>query len=121
MKKRILYWGLMVALTLLLAGPQAMAKDKDKKGDAGTPPGWEKGEKKGWEGDAPPKHDKEATEAISEEAEEKAEELDKETKEKPKKAKKKSKKSKERTEEEGEDAKKSIEKEREKTEESEKE
>jgi len=89
MKKRIWYWVLMIALTLLLAGPQAMANDKDKKGDAGTPPGWEKGEKKGWEGDAPPKHDKEATEAISEEAEEKVEELDKETKKKAKKAKKK--------------------------------
>ena len=89
MKKRILYWVLMVALTLLFAGPQAMAKDKAKKGDAGTPPGWEKGEKKGWESDAPPKHDKEATEAINEEAEEEAEKLDKGTKEKAKKSKEK--------------------------------
>ena len=95
MKKRIFYWVLMLALTLLLAGPQAMAKDKAKKGDAGTPPGWEKGEKKGWESDVPPKHDKEATEAISEEAEEKAAEQDKETKEKTKKAKKKAEESEE--------------------------
>lgn len=104
MKKRILYWALMVALTLLLAGPQAMAKGKGQKGNAGTPSGWEKGEKKGWESDAPPKHDKEATEGISEKAEEKT---------------KKAKESKERTRKEGEDAKKSMEKERERARESE--
>jgi len=97
MEKRIFYWVLMIALTLLLAGPQVMAKDKGKKGDSGAPAGWEKGKKKGWEGDAPPKHDKEATEAISEETQEEAEELDKETKEKAKKDKKKAKKSKKRT------------------------
>ena len=102
MKKRILYWVLMVALTLLLASPQAMAKGKGKKGDAGTPAGWEKGEKKGWEGDAPPRHDKEATEAISEKTEEKT---------------KKAKEAKERTRKEGEGAKKSMENEREKAEE----
>ena len=100
MKKRFFYWVLMIALTLLFASPQAMAKGNGKKGDAGTPAGWEKGEKKSWEGDAPPKHDMEATEAISEEAEEEAEELDKETKGKAKKAKKKAKKSKKRTEKE---------------------
>ena len=121
MKKRFLYWVLMVALTLLFASPQAMAEGKGKKGDSGTPPGWEQGEKKNWAGDAPPKHVKEATEDISEEAEKKAEKLDKETKEKAKKAKKKAKKSKEKTEEEGEDAKKPTEKEREKVEESEEE
>jgi len=91
MKKRILYWVLMVSLTLLLTAPQAMAKDKAKKGDAGTPSGWEKGKKTGWDGDVPPKHDKEATEAVSEEAMEEGEALDKETKEKTKKAKKKAK------------------------------
>jgi hypothetical protein len=114
MKKRIYCCILTVALALLFASPQAMAEGKGKKGAAGTPAGWEKGKKKGWEGDAPPKHDKEATEAISEKAEEEAAELDKETKEK---AKNKSKKSKERTEKEDEDAKKSIEKDQEKTEE----
>jgi hypothetical protein len=125
MKKRILYWVLMATLTLLLAGPQAMAQGKDKKGDAGTPSGWEKGEKKGWEGDVPPKHDKKATEAITEEAAGEAEALDKEAKGKAKKAKKegkkKGKKSKERAEEEGKDAEKSVEKEREKATETEEE
>jgi len=100
MKRRIFYWVLMVALALLFSSPQAMAEGKGKKGETGTPSGWEKGKKKGWEGDVPPKNDKEATEAISEEAGEEAEELDKETKEKAKKAKKKTKKSKDKTEEE---------------------
>jgi len=66
MKKRILYWALLAALILFMAGPQAMAESKGKKGDAGAPAGWEKGEKKGWKGDAPPAHEKVATEAVSE-------------------------------------------------------
>jgi len=99
MKKRFFYWVLMAVLTLLLAGPQAMAKDKDKKGASETPPGWEKGAKKGWESDVPPKHDdKEAKEAISGETaagEEIAEEAGKKTE----KAKKESKKAKEKARE----------------------
>ena len=106
MRKRIFYWALMVALALLFASPQAMAKGKGKKGDKTTPAGWEKGRKKGWDSDVPPRPDKEATEG-----------LEKKKKEKYKKSKKKAKESKEKAEEEGEDAKKLMEQEREKAEE----
>ncbi|MBW2143361.1 MAG: hypothetical protein JRG75_03060 [Deltaproteobacteria bacterium] len=98
MKKRFFYWVLMAALTLLLAGPQAMAKDKDKKGASETPPGWEKGAKKGWESDVPPRHDKEAKEAISKETavvEETVEDAGKQTEKAKKELKKAEKKAKE--------------------------
>jgi len=106
MKNRIFYWVLMIALTLLFASPQAIAKSKGKKGDTSTPAGWEKGKKKGWDSDVPPRHDKEA-----------AEELEKKKKEKSKKTKKKAEESKQGAEEEGEDAKELMEREREKAEE----
>ena len=51
MKKARITWCLMLALALLLSGtPGALAKGK---GDGG-PGGFDKGEKKGWEGDRPP-------------------------------------------------------------------
>ncbi len=44
----------LATLSLLLTATAALpAKGKDKGGE-GTPPGWEKGEKKGWKGDLPP-------------------------------------------------------------------
>ena len=71
MKKRYFCWLLMIALTLLFAGPQAIAKDKVKKGYKDSPAGWEKGKKKGWEGDAPPRHDKEASKELDKKKKEK--------------------------------------------------
>ena len=106
MKKRIFLWVLMAGLTLLLASPQAIAKGKGKKGEPGTPAGWEKGKKKGWDSNVPPRPDKEAGEA-----------LEKKTKEKSKKAKEKAKESKEKAKDAGDDTRELMEKEREKAEE----
>lgn len=68
MKKRLLYWFVMAVLSLVLAGPQAMAMDKAEKAAAETHAGCEKGLKKGAEGVVSPKQVKEGTAAASDQA-----------------------------------------------------
>ena len=37
-----------------ICGSPVLAADKDKGKNSSTPPGWQQGEKAGWEGDTPP-------------------------------------------------------------------
>ncbi len=53
MYKAMRCWVFVAIASLLLAGSLALAQGKGK-GRGGKPPGWEKGEKKGWQGDLPP-------------------------------------------------------------------
>ncbi len=53
MGKLMRSWVFVAIATVLLAGSLAFAQGKAK-GRGGTPPGWEKGEKKGWRGSVPP-------------------------------------------------------------------
>jgi len=53
MYKAIRCWVFVVIASILLTGSLTMAEDKTK-GGGDKLPGWEKREKKGWEGDVPP-------------------------------------------------------------------
>lgn len=52
MRKAIRCWVFVVITSVLLGGPLAIA-ESEVKGESDKPPGWEKGEKKGWKGDVP--------------------------------------------------------------------
>ncbi|MBW1766722.1 MAG: hypothetical protein JRJ65_06675 [Deltaproteobacteria bacterium] len=54
MKMRIMLWFFTMFLSLFLIGSMSIAKEKGK----GRPSGWDKGEKKGWQGDVPPGQEK---------------------------------------------------------------
>ncbi|MBW2169437.1 MAG: hypothetical protein JRG69_09310 [Deltaproteobacteria bacterium] len=54
MKRTILLWVFMTALALFLTTSPVLAKGKGKE----RPPGWDKGEKKGWQSDVPPGQEK---------------------------------------------------------------
>ena len=79
MKRSIAWWVCVGLLSMFLIGSTAFAKGKGK----GRPPGWDKGEKKGWQSDVPPGQMK------KEEAQEGSEEGKKEKKKKDKKEKNK--------------------------------
>jgi hypothetical protein len=49
---------IIVFLSLILAFPMAFAKDKGKRQRNDRPPGWEEGEKKSWDSDAPPRQER---------------------------------------------------------------
>ncbi len=53
MYKAMRCWVFVAIASLFLAGSLALAQGKGK-GRGGNPPGWEKGEKKGWQSDVPP-------------------------------------------------------------------
>ena len=79
MKRTIIFWVSVMFLSWFLIGSPAFAQKKDKE----RPPGWDKGEKKGWQSDVPPGQEKKQD--ISEEEGK----IKKEKKEKKKKAKEK--------------------------------
>lgn len=54
MKKECICWMAVVCLSLLLTGLPALAKGKGKGQGIKRPPGWEEGEKRGWQSDVPP-------------------------------------------------------------------
>ena len=74
---------MILAVTLAAQAPAAFAK-KD-----GDPPGWMKGEKKGWQGESmPPGLSKKDTQQAEKEARKKAKEAEREAKKKAKEAEK---------------------------------
>ena len=84
MKKGIL----IVLLTIFFLSPQASARDKNKGRDKEAPPGWSKGEKKGWNTDVLPGLEKKGLSApqdLSEDGQGKEEEMTKKKKWKKKK------------------------------------
>ena len=47
------FFGLTI-MSFLMAASLAFAADQEKEKNQSTPPGWEQGEKTGWQGDTPP-------------------------------------------------------------------
>jgi hypothetical protein len=58
MKIRLLKIVLIAFLSIIFSSSLAVSGDKGKEHDENRPPGWEKGEKKGWQSDKPPGLDK---------------------------------------------------------------
>ena len=58
MQKLIRNWCLVVLLSLVLGTPLAIAKGKGQQHGSDRPPGWDKGEKKGWHSNVPPGQEK---------------------------------------------------------------
>ena len=54
MKNRIIKNFLIAFLSIIFISTLAVSDDKGEENDKKTPPGWEKGEKKGWQSDKPP-------------------------------------------------------------------
>jgi hypothetical protein len=54
MKSATVNFFVLTILSIFMAGSLAPAADRDKGKNQNTPPGWEQGEKTGWEGDTPP-------------------------------------------------------------------
>ena len=63
MSKVVRNWLFVFILSLLLGSTLALAKGKGKKSSDARPPGWDKGEKKGWQSDVPPGLEKKGKEA----------------------------------------------------------
>ena len=57
MYKVMRYWFFIVIACLFFVGSLDFAEGKPK-GQSDSPPGWDKGEKKGWHSDEPPGRDK---------------------------------------------------------------
>lgn len=80
---------MVVGISLCLLSPNAIAK----KGEGGAPPGWSKGEKKGWQGaDMPPGLAKKDAEKAQRQADKEARKAEKEAKKKAKQAEKEARK-----------------------------
>lgn len=84
MKRLLSFLTFMLALTLIFGAPYSFAKGKSDKGPKDSPPGWEKGEKSGWEDSGTPP-------GLDEEDDGEDEDGDGEDKKKKKDKKKKSK------------------------------
>jgi hypothetical protein len=54
MKNTITKFVGLTIMSVLMAASLAFAADKDTEKNQSTPPGWEQGEKTGWQGDTPP-------------------------------------------------------------------
>ncbi|MGD9031569.1 MAG: hypothetical protein PVH02_02830, partial [Desulfobacteraceae bacterium] len=54
MRNKIAMMGFVVFLSLVFSSSVVLAKDKGKGRGGDDPSGWSKGEKEGWQGDAPP-------------------------------------------------------------------
>ncbi len=62
MKSTSLKFVVLMILSVFMTGSLALAAEKEKGKNQSTPPGWEQGEKTGWEGDTPPGLTEEALE-----------------------------------------------------------
>jgi hypothetical protein len=54
MKNTTAKFFVLTILSIFMAGSPALAADKDQDKNQSTPPGWEQGQKTGWQGDTPP-------------------------------------------------------------------
>ncbi len=107
MKKKIMMIGFVVSLSLVFSSSVVLAKDMGKGRGSDDPSGWSKGEKKGWQGDAPP--------GLSEErqGEKEGEKEKRKTESEMEKEKREAEKERKRQEKEWEKEKQKTEKERE--------
>jgi hypothetical protein len=54
MKSTTIKFFILTVVSIFISGSLAFAADRDNGKNQSTPPGWEQGEKTGWEGNTPP-------------------------------------------------------------------